>query len=124
MANLTASRVSSERMRKLRVFAPSLYCSVDMHARDASGRAASPTAGDGRPRSCPRTSPVEPGDPLDARARGLRRAPCASGADALVSGEVGRDALVLAERVLEAIEAHRADGAAGSRGVSGAAGSA
>ena len=38
VANLTASRVSFERLRKLRVFAPSLYCSVDMKEQlDALG---------------------------------------------------------------------------------------
>ena len=33
VANLTASRVSTEPMRKLRIFAPPLYCSIDMHGR-------------------------------------------------------------------------------------------
>ncbi len=36
MANLTASRVSTEPMRKLRVFAPPLYFSIDMHARSVT----------------------------------------------------------------------------------------
>jgi predicted dehydrogenase len=35
IANLTASRVSAERIRKFRVFAPQTYVSVDLDAREA-----------------------------------------------------------------------------------------
>ena len=49
VANLTASRVSTEPMRKLRVFAPPLYCSIDMHARSV---AAHRLVRDGVPAGC------------------------------------------------------------------------
>jgi predicted dehydrogenase len=104
VATLTASRVSAERMRKLRVFGPSLYCSVDMHARTIRARRL--LDGSGRPDIVPVEVPVETGDPLAreledfAGAVRERREP-------LVPGEVGRDALVLAHRVLAAIAEHR-----------------
>jgi predicted dehydrogenase len=104
VANLTASRVSSERMRKLRVFGRSLYCSVDMHERSVQAFALGD--GSGPSRIVPVAVPVEPGDPLARELSDFvaavreRRAP-------LVSGEVGRDALILAERVREAIAEHR-----------------
>ena len=111
VATLTASRVSPERMRKLRVFGPSLYCSVDMHARtirarrlaDGGGRTALPVNVD---------VPVESGDPLTRELEDFAGA-VRERRDALVSGEVGRDALVLAHQVLDAIAAHRAKAGAG-----------
>ena len=114
VATLTASRVSPERMRKLRVFGPSLYCSVDMHARtirarrlaDGGGRTALPVNVD---------VPVESGDPLTRELEDFAGA-VRERRDALVSGEVGRDALVLAHQVLDAIAAHRAKAGAGGAG--------
>jgi len=111
VATLTASRVSPERMRKLRVFGPSLYCSVDMHARtirarrlaDGGGRTALPVNVE---------VPVESGDPLTRELEDFAGA-VRERRDALVSGEVGRDALVLAHQVLDAIAAHRAKAGAG-----------
>ena len=103
VANLTASRVSSERLRKLRVFAPSLYCSIDMHARTVSAFALS------RDRGKPEIVPVEVAvDRTDSLARELLDfvAAVRERRDPLVSGEVGRDALALAHRVLAAIEEH------------------
>jgi predicted dehydrogenase len=111
VATLTASRVSAERMRKLRVFGRSLYCSVDMHARTIRARRLSD--GGGKPDIVSVDVPVEAADPL-ARELEDFAAAVRERRDALVSGEVGRDALVLAHRVLDAIAAH----GAGSRGVS------
>jgi predicted dehydrogenase len=105
VANLTASRVSAERMRKLRVFGRSIYCSVDMHARSVHAFALGD--GSGPSRIVPVTVPVEEGDPL-ARELSDFVAAVRERRDPLVSGEVGRDALVLAERVREAIGEHRA----------------
>ena len=102
VATLTASRVSAERTRKLRVFGPRLYCSVDMHARTVRAL----RLADGRPELVSVDVPVGTDDPL---ARGLSDFAGAvrERRDPLVSGEVGRDALVLAHRVLAAIERHR-----------------
>src|SRR6266516_3864088 len=96
VANLTASRVSAEKVRKCRVFAPSIYVSVDMQAQSVSAfRLLSES---GRPEILP--------VPLSRELADFRRA-VAEGSRPLVSGEDGRDALALAERVLEAVETHR-----------------
>jgi len=104
VANLTASRVSTEPMRKLRIFAPPIYCSIDMQARTVTAHRL--VRDGGRAGVVPETIPVEAGDPLGreiadfaAAVRGRR--------DPLVTGEIGRDALALAERVVGAIETHR-----------------
>jgi predicted dehydrogenase len=106
VATLTASRVSAERLRKLRVFGRSLYCSVDMHARTIRARRLFDDAG--RPDIVPIEVPVEAGDPL-ARELADFAGAVRERRDPLVSGEVGRDALVLAHRVLAAIAEHRAN---------------
>lgn len=104
VANLTASRVSFERMRKLRVFSPGLYCAVDMHTRRVE--AFRLERGSGDPSILPEEVAVEDADPLS---RELADFLCAvrTRGEPLVTGEVGRDALALAERVVEAAEAHR-----------------
>jgi len=105
VATLTASRVSSERLRRLRVFAPPLYCSVDMHARTV--RALGLATGAGGPEIVSVDVPVGDGDPL-ARELSDFAGAVRERRDPIVSGEVGRDALVLAHQVLEAIGRHRA----------------
>jgi predicted dehydrogenase len=104
VANLTASRVSAEKIRKCRVFAPSIYVSVDMQAQSVSAYRLS---GDlGRPEIVPVSVEVSREEPLARELADFRRA-IAEGGRPLVSGEDGRDALVLAERVLDAVEVHR-----------------
>jgi predicted dehydrogenase len=104
VANLTASRVSSEKVRKFRIFAPSLYASVDMQAQTV--RALRLSRDGERPEIVPVEVPVQKEEPLAreladfVRAVRLRTAP-------LVPGELGRDALALAGEVVRAIEQHR-----------------
>jgi len=104
VANLTASRVSSSKVRKLRIFAPELYVSVDMQERRV--RAFRLRRGAGPPEIVPLEVPVGREEPLAveltdfASAIATRRPP-------RVPGESGRDALALAEGVLAAIEKHR-----------------
>ena len=105
VANLTASRVSAEKVRKCRVFAPSIYVSVDMQSQSVS---AYRLAGEpGRPEILPVSVSVSREEPLARELADFRRA-IAEGGRPLVSGEDGRDALVLAERVLDAVGEHRA----------------
>ena len=107
VANLVASRVSPERVRRLRVFGGDTYCSVDMDARTIS--ASRLTRDGGAPRIVPVDVPVPDGDPLALELTDFvaavreRREP-------LVNGEAGRDALRLARRVVDAAEAHRTGG--------------
>jgi len=105
VANLTASRVSTEKVRKCRVFAPSLYVSIDMQAQSA--RAFRLSRDGDRPEIVPVSVPVSREEPLARELLDFRRA-VAEGVRPLVSGEDGRDALALAERVLRAVEEHRA----------------
>ena len=104
VANLTASRVSAERLRRLRVFGGETYCSVDMDARTISASRLSRDGGS--PRIMPLDVPVPEGDSLALELSDFvaavreRREP-------LVNGEAGRDALRLALRVGDAVEEHR-----------------
>ena len=106
IANLTASRVSTDRVRKCRIFGPAHYVSVDMHAQTLQAYRLSRDGS--RPEIVPVEVPVRHEEPLVreltdfAYAVAERRAP-------LVTGEVGRDALLLAGEVLGAIESHRQD---------------
>jgi predicted dehydrogenase len=104
VANLTASRVSANKVRKCRVFGPSIYVSVDMQAQ--SVRAYRLARESGHPEIHPVAVSVSREEPLARELADFRRA-IAEGGRPLVSGEDGRDALVLAERVLEAVEEHR-----------------
>jgi len=110
VANLTASRASTEPMRKLRIFAPPLYCSIDMHARTVAAHRL--VRNGGTAEIVPEEIPVEAGDPLELELADFAGA-VRERRDPLVSGEVGRDALTLAQRVLDAIEMHRRDAESG-----------
>jgi len=105
VANLTASRVSTEPMRKLRIFAPPLYCSIDMHGRTVSAHRL--VREGGRPVVTEEPIPVVSTDSLGREIADFAAA-VRGGSDPVVSGEAGRDALALAERVREAIERHGA----------------
>ena len=104
VANLTASRVSARKVRKLRVFAPALYVSVDMQSRTVKTFRLSHEKGESEIVAA--ELPVEQEEPLAreiadfVRASRLRQPP-------LVPGEAGREALALAQEVLEAVESHR-----------------
>jgi len=104
VANLTASRVSAEKVRKCRVFAPSIYVSVDMQAQSVSAFRLRRESG--RPEILPVPVAVSREEPLSRALADFRRA-VVEGSRPQVSGEDGRDALALAERVLEAVEIHR-----------------
>lgn len=104
VANLTASRVSAERVRKCRVFAPDLYLSVDMQAQSVSAYRLSR---EGKtPEIVPLEIAVERAEPLERELADFVRC-VRDRAEPLVSGRTGRDALALAQRVLASIEAHR-----------------
>jgi predicted dehydrogenase len=105
VANLTASRVSAEKVRKCRVFAPSIYVSIDMQAQSVS--AVRLVREGGRAEMQPVPVPVSREEPLARELADFRRA-VVDGTRPLVSGEDGRDALALAERVVAAVETHRA----------------
>jgi predicted dehydrogenase len=105
VANLTASRVSTEKVRKFRYFQPYEYFSIDFSRRDAimlrvdhNGPA---------PQIAFQKLQAEPVDPLRAELAAFiesvetRHPP-------LVGGLEGRNALALAEKVMNCIEQHAA----------------
>ncbi|HEX7182693.1 MAG TPA: Gfo/Idh/MocA family oxidoreductase [Thermoanaerobaculia bacterium] len=100
VANLTASRVSGERVRKLRAFLPSRYYSLDYHAQEIRGYRLE-TADGGR-RILPDDLPVEKAEPLRRELEAFVAA-CRGEEAPLVEGAAGRKALETALAVVEAI---------------------
>jgi len=105
VANLTASRVSTERVRKFRYFQPNEYFSIDFTRRDATLIRVD------RDGPTPQiafqkltTTPQEPlRAELEAFVESVRTRSCP-----LVSGREGKQALALAEDVMSCIEQHAA----------------
>jgi predicted dehydrogenase len=101
IANITASRVSMNPVRKIRIFQPDAYVSIDFHASriqifrlDRTGP---------QPEIAAEEIEIEKGDALEAEIRAFLR--CVRTRERpLVSGVEGRTALAMAERVREALE--------------------
>jgi predicted dehydrogenase len=100
VANLTASRVSSERIRKLRFFQPHHYISVDYSAQEAATVAVRQSE-EGNMQFESHLLPVERGEPLRLEIESFLRA--VTGAPVSVSGLEGRRALALATEIVEKI---------------------
>ncbi len=102
VANLTASRVASDRVRKFRLFGSDAYVSVDTKEQEVHGYRLG-TDGNGAPAIVPLDVTVEKKEPLRAELEAfvaavrMRRRP-------LVSGEDGLAALELAIRVAKEID--------------------
>jgi predicted dehydrogenase len=127
VANFTASRVSTERVRKLRFFQPHQYLSLDFARQDllmidvtaAAGMDSAQLAAMAQaqmmqhPGEHPSAGlslkkvPVEPGEPLRLEIESFLHA-VRTRTRPVVSGEDGRAALALALQVNEAIAAHAA----------------
>jgi len=103
VANLTASRVSTEKVRKFRYFQPSEYISVDFSRRDAL--LISVDRSQENPQIGFKKLETVPADPLRSELEAFldsvrtRRPPP-------VGGREGKAALALAERVMNCIEQH------------------
>ncbi|MDD5255620.1 MAG: Gfo/Idh/MocA family oxidoreductase [Candidatus Omnitrophica bacterium] len=96
VANLTASRVSDEVMRKIRIFQENTYISLDYkeaRARRYTKEKDTITKED---------LPIEKEQPLRKELESFVRC-VASGTEPLVSGEAGRDALSVALRIQKSI---------------------
>ena len=105
VANLTASRVSSERVRKLRFFQPGEYVSIDYAAQEAAVVRVQPRPG-ARPEFENRLLPVERSEPLRLEIESFLAA--VQGGAVKVTGEDGRRALELALGVTDKIREHAA----------------
>jgi predicted dehydrogenase len=103
VANLTASRVSAERVRKLRAFLPSRYYSLDYQAQEIRGyRLEAPAAGEERPRIVPDDLATVRVEPLAAELAAFLAA-CRGEAVPWVDGRQGRQALATALAIVAAV---------------------
>lgn len=100
VANLTASRVSAERVRKLRSFLPSRYYSLDYHAQQIHGYRLE--QGDSGRRIVPDNLAVRQAEPLRRELESFVAA-CRGEPAPLVGGREGRQALETALAVVDAI---------------------
>ncbi|RRA48272.1 Gfo/Idh/MocA family protein [Acidipila sp. EB88] len=117
VANFTASRVSTERVRKLRFFQPHQYLSIDYARQDllvievqppASAPVPpieAPAAGSSLPTLGMQKPSVQQGEPLRLELQAFLHAIRSSEAPA-VTGADARAALALALQIQQAIEAH------------------
>ncbi|MDX6695653.1 MAG: hypothetical protein QOF02_3256 [Blastocatellia bacterium] len=106
VANITASRVGMEKIRKMRFFQPHDYVAVDYATRFASiSSLAPPTSSEARPGVHVRPLEINDVEPLRAELEAFLAA-AAGGLPSPVSGLEGRRALALALRALERIHEH------------------
>ena len=113
VANLTASRVSTERVRKLRLFQPRQYVSIDYTRQDVLVLTVNTDilrSGAVNPEALmslikPEKPNVEQEEPLKAEIRAFLNA-VASRQTPAVSLEAGRAALAVALQILAAIQGH------------------
>jgi predicted dehydrogenase len=106
VANITASRVGMERIRKMRFFQPHDYIAVDYVTKYASISSLVPDAG-ARPGVNTRQLEIVDVEPLRAEIEAFLRA-AQAGLPSPVNGPEGRRALALALRALERIHEHAA----------------
>ena len=102
IANLTASRISRDRVRKIRFFQPDSYISIDYASQDVEGWRLVKRDGE-RPRIEGGPVPVEREEPLKRELEDFIRA-ARSKTRPLVDGEAGLCALRLASRIAEQME--------------------
>ena len=110
VANITASRISREPMRKIRFFQENLYVSVDLRRRKVEAFERSDQFDASDPASAIRQLDiqVDDGEPLRKEIESFMRA-VREGGEPEVNGEAGLRALQVAEEILENIEADRRD---------------
>lgn len=97
VANLTASRVSGERVRKLRVFLPQRYLSIDYQDQEIKGYRLEEE--DGKPSIVPDDFEVVKVEPLRAELEAFAAA-CRGEETQVVGGEEGRQALTTALQIV------------------------
>ena len=115
VANLTASRVSTERVRKMRFFQEHEYVSLDFTRQDvlrvrvdasnAKASVASPEANNAQPKIGFEKVPTTPEEPLRAELRSFLES-VRTRKQPIVDGAAGRRALELADRVMSGILEH------------------
>jgi predicted dehydrogenase len=102
VANITASRVSEKKSRRIRVFSPRHYHSLDFIDQRIDVAYPQPVADQAWPEIVAERINVEPVKPLDAELEAFIQS-CRTGQTPLVDGRVGLAALDAALRVKETI---------------------
>ncbi len=116
VANITASRVGTEKIRKMRFFQPHDYIAVDYATRRASiSSLVPPNASGSWPGVHVNNLDIADVEPLRAEIE-LFLGAAREGGPAHVTGAEGRQALALAQRVLERIHEHPIVAGLGARG--------
>jgi predicted dehydrogenase len=105
VANFTASRISTEKVRKLRFFQPAQYVSLDYSRRDVFSLSVRPTAG-GVPEVVPAKPQVVDEEPLHAELRSFLHA-VRRRTTPEVTLEDGRAALALAIEIQQQMDEHK-----------------
>ena len=105
VANITASRVGTEKIRKMRFFQPRDYIAIDYATNHASISNLAPSTQSPWPGVQTRVLEVKDVEPLRAEIESFVEA-ATNGSRPIVSGEDGRRALSLALRTLEEIHQH------------------
>src|SRR5437764_876724 len=105
VANITASRVGTEKIRKMRFFQPQDYIVLDYATNHASISNLAPSTQSPWPGVRTQVLEVKDVEPLRAEIESFVEA-AATGSRPIVSGEDGRRALSLALRTLEEIHQH------------------
>ena len=101
IANITASRISKDRVRKIRFFQPDAYLSVDYASQEVEGYRL--VRKEPRPDIEGGTIPVERDEPLRRELADFVAA-VRGGSAPLVDGAAGRRALMLASQIAERME--------------------
>jgi len=105
VANITASRVGTEKIRKMRFFQPHDYVTVDYVTNYASISSLAPSSAGPWPGVKTQVLPIDNVEPLRTEIASFLQA-ASNGSAPPVSGEDGRRALALALRTLEQIHQH------------------
>ncbi|MBV9759936.1 MAG: Gfo/Idh/MocA family oxidoreductase [Acidobacteriaceae bacterium] len=105
IANLTASRVSTEKVRKLRLFQPGEYISLDYQRQEALRVAVRGGESGSLPDIGFERLPTEPAEPLEAELKAFFGA-VRDRSEPKVNGSQASQALQVAEAILDKIEEH------------------
>src|SRR5207247_2638700 len=105
VANMTASRVSSEKVRKLRFFQPNQYLSIDYTRQDIVMMSVTSPPTAKAPTIVPNKIELSKIEPLRAEIESFLQTVRSRGKSA-VSGEEGKRALELGQQVVERIRDH------------------
>jgi len=108
VANLTASRVSRERVRKLRFFQPHEYVSIDFQSREVEMYALD-VGNEGRPGIMERKPHIAPGEPLALEIEDFIQAIRGHHTETACTGRQGRESLAVALEIRDLVKNQVAD---------------